>query len=132
MSGKRTGAFSEEVKNAVLLRSKGRCEMCGTSSEAVHFHHRQPRQMGGTSNPLVGGADNALLLHPRCHDRVEKNRATSYLMGWLVTKQDDPAQVPVRLWDGWYTLGRDGTLSPTSPVGQAEGGSEGEACLPSA
>ena len=112
---KKAGAFSDEVKASVVDRAKGRCELCGTRGEAAHFHHRQPRQMGGTSLPSVGGPDNALLLHPRCHERIESNRASAYLMGWLVSKQDDPANVPVRLWDGWFLLGRDGSLIPTSP-----------------
>ena len=71
--------------------------------------------MGGTSLPSVGGPHNGLLLHPRCHDRIESDRRAAYLNGWLVTKQDDPATVPVRLWDGWYMLGEDGSLSPASP-----------------
>lgn len=111
----RVGAFSDEVKALILDRSQGRCELCGTRAEGSHFHHRQPRQMGGTSLHGVGGPDNGLYLHPRCHDRVESNRASAYLMGWLVAKQDDPAEVPVRLWDGWHLLNRDGSLSLVPP-----------------
>lgn len=90
--------------------------MCGAPTERGHFHHRNPRRMGGTSREEVGGPDNALYLHPNCHERVERNRAGSYLLGHLVAAKDDPADTPVRLWDGWFLLNRDGTLSPASPV----------------
>lgn len=115
------GKFSDAVKTLVLDRAKNRCELCGTRSEASHFHHRQARQMGGSSNPHVGGPDNALLLHPSCHERIERNRATSYLMGWLVTKQDDPATTPVRLWDGWFLLDREGGMLAVDPSGLPRG-----------
>lgn len=77
--------------------------------------------MGGTSRADSGGAANALLLHPKCHERVERNRAAAYDMGWLVAQQDDPRDVAVRLWDGWVKLGEDGTLSTASPgTGQGD------------
>lgn len=100
----------------VLARAKNRCEICGAPTQHGQFHHRNPRRMGGTSRDEIGGADNALYLHPNCHSRVERERASSYIFGYLVAASDDPAETPVRLWDGWYTLGRDGTLSPASPV----------------
>lgn len=118
------GAFSDDVRATVVDRAKGRCELCGSRVEAAHFHHRQPRQMGGTSLPSVGGPHNALLLHPRCHDKVESNRTRAYLMGWIVTKQNDPADVAVRLWDGWFFLGSDGILIPASTEDRRAGSSQ--------
>lgn len=79
------------------------------------FHHRNPRRMGGTSRKEVGGADNALYLHPACHERVERNRSDAYESGWIVRANDTPAEIPVRLWDGWFILNVDGTLSTASP-----------------
>ena len=64
--------------------------------------------MGGTRRTDTAGAANALLLHPNCHEWVERNRATALQLGFLVTQQHDPATVPVRLWDGWRLLAPDG------------------------
>lgn len=121
----KVGAFNDDAKALIYARAKGRCEMCGTRAEGVHLHHRQPRQMGGTSLPSVGGADNGLFLHPRCHDIIESNRSTAYLNGWLVKKSDAPESVPVKLWDGWHYLHPDGSVSRTGQgnlTGQHDGG----------
>lgn len=71
--------------------------------------------MGGTSRNEIGGADNALFLHPKCHERVERNRSDAYENGWLVGASGNSADTPVRLWDGWFLLNSDGTLSIASP-----------------
>lgn len=75
--------------------------------------------MGGTSDTSLGTPANGLYLHYRCHERVESNRASSYLMGYLIAAADDPLMIPVRLWDGWWRLDVDGSLIP-SP-GQVDG-----------
>ena len=66
--------------------------------------------MGGTSRTDSGGAANALLLHPSCHEWVERNRSASYDMGYLVGQTDDPCTTRVKLWDGWYMLTEDGGM----------------------
>lgn len=71
--------------------------------------------MGGTSRKELGGADNALYLHPNCHERVERNRASAYLVGWLLTTNEIASQVPVRLWDGWFLLHPDGSKTNVVP-----------------
>lgn len=85
--------------------------------------------MGGTSDESLASPENGLYLHFLCHERVERNRATSYLMGYLVAAVDNPREVPVRLWDGWWMLDDDGSLIPASPSGLA-GAVRGEAPAP--
>lgn len=64
--------------------------------------------MGGTRRTDTAGAANAILLHPSCHEWVERNRAAAIDQGFLVTQQHDPASTPVRLWHGWCLLTPDG------------------------
>ena len=64
--------------------------------------------MGGTRRIDTSGAANALLLHPNCHEWVERNRATASEQGFLVSQQHDPAAIPVQLWSGWCLLTPDG------------------------
>lgn len=71
--------------------------------------------MGGTSRKELGGADNALYLHPNCHERVEQNRASSYVTGWLLAARDVASVVPVRMWDGWFLLHADGSKTNVVP-----------------
>lgn len=80
--------------------------------------------MGGTSRTDSGGMANALLLHPQCHEWVERNRSASYDLGYLVGQQDDPCETPVRMWDGWIKLSDDGSVI------EVEGRDGGEASLP--
>jgi 5-methylcytosine-specific restriction endonuclease McrA len=107
--GKRKGAFSDKTREAVYERAAGRCERCGGTGSVWHFHHRRPRGMGGTSRADSGNTANALLLHPSCHEWVERNRAAAYDMGYLVDQQSDPCGTRVKLWDGWVILTDTGT-----------------------
>lgn len=104
-------AFDDKAREAIYERAGGRCERCGSAGSVWHFHHRRPRGMGGTSRTDSGGLANALLLHPECHEWVERNRTASYDMGYLVDQQNDPCRTPVKLWDGWRYLSEDGTVS---------------------
>ena len=70
--------------------------------------------MGGTSRTDSGGAANALLLHPQCHEWVERNRAAAYDLGYLVGQSDDPRTTRVRMWDGWRYLTEDGKVQELS------------------
>ena len=104
---KRTGAFDAKLRELVYTRAAGKCERCGTPGQ-MQYHHRRPRGMGGTRRTDTAGAANALLLHPSCHEWVERNRAAALDQGFLVTQQHDPAAIPVRLWNGWCLLTPDG------------------------
>jgi hypothetical protein len=118
-SRKRTGAeFNEKVRELVYERSNGRCERCGNAGSEWQIHHRRPRGMGGTSRTDSGGAANALLLHPSCHEWVERNRSAAYDLGYLVDQQSDPCETPIRMWDGWIKLKDDGSVE------EVEGGDE--------
>ena len=106
--------FTNNVKKAVLERSKGRCEICGIVCLSGQYHHRRPRGMGGSKRAETGGAANAVLLHPWCHERVERNRQDASERGWLVPQSLDPREIPFKRHDGWFLLGDDGTLTAVS------------------
>lgn len=104
------------VRDTVKARAAMCCERCGVSVAAYghQVHHRQPRQMGGTSRPETNLPSNLLLLcAPRCHDEVESSRQISYERGWLVRPRHDPATSPVWLaGHGWSLLRADGSVAP--------------------
>lgn len=104
-------AFSNAERQAVIERSKGRCDLCGMPVKVGHFHHRRPRGMGGTKRASSGDPSNCLLLHPRCHADIESNRERSLANGWLVPQYQDPRDIPVKLWLGFMYLHSDGTVS---------------------
>ena len=110
-SRRKTGAeFNENIREVIYERAKARCERCEGAGSVWHFHHRRPRGMGGTSRTDSGGAANALLLHPQCHEWVERNRSAAYDLGYLVHQQDDPCEVPVRIGFMWVKLNNDGSI----------------------
>jgi hypothetical protein len=71
--------------------------------------------MGGTRRTTTAGAANALFLHPRCHEWVERNRTAAYDMGFLVAQQDEPCLIAVRMWDGEWYLDDDGSKKNVIP-----------------
>jgi 5-methylcytosine-specific restriction enzyme A len=110
-SRRKTGAeFNEQVRETIYERAQGCCERCGSSGSDWQIHHRRPRGMGGTSRTDSGSAANALLLHPSCHEWVERNRSVAYDLGYLVHQQDDPCEVPVKLGFVWGRLTQDGSV----------------------
>jgi 5-methylcytosine-specific restriction protein A len=104
--------FTEEVKEAIIRRSGGRCEICGVSAAQYHLHHRRPRGMGGSKQLESGSAANGILIHPHCHDKVESNRSAAIENGWLVRQGHDPAYTPLLRRGQWVTLTEDGSLFP--------------------
>jgi hypothetical protein len=74
--------------------------------------------MGGSSKAATNSPSNLLILCPFDHlQLVESRRAKSYKYGWLVYHGDDPAEQPVKLWDGWWLLTDDGLrVSVSAPV----------------
>jgi hypothetical protein len=102
---RRTGP-SEKTRRMVLDRSGGWCEVCGDPLHngdrwiAAHsIHHRQPRGMGGTSDPAANAVMNLMLVcgtgTTGCHGRIESHRTVSIDNGWLVPRPTDPATAPV-------------------------------------
>lgn len=103
--------FTEKTKGLIRDRSKGRCELCGLPAVwPMQIHHRKPRGMGGTKNPASRSPANALYLHFRCHDRIERNRDEALGYGWLVRQSGESEQEPVLLHYGWVLLNSDGTV----------------------
>lgn len=85
--------FPDEVKANVRRRSGNVCEICHTA-KATDFHHRKLRAHGDNREC------NCLHLCADCHTQaphaVHRNVGKSYLMGWLVRSEFDPAEVPVK------------------------------------
>lgn len=94
------------VKQEVQARWGGRCARCG--GPGSNIHHRQPRRMGGSRDPRVNGPANLLWLcgtgTTRCHGWIESHRDAAREAGWLLRDGQDPAAVPVLLWDGRRVL----------------------------
>ena len=103
-------AFTPHVKALVHLRAGGRCDRCGITVQAAQFHHRRARGMGGTSREESGEAANCLLLHPACHEYIERHRTESYEKGWLVRQNDEPTLVPVQVQGRWCILYDNATV----------------------
>jgi 5-methylcytosine-specific restriction protein A len=90
-------------------RAKGRCEVCGCYSRNLTRHHRRPRGMGGSADPVSESAANYLIACPNDHlVLIELHRRRATTEGWLVPQWADPRRVAVRMWDGWYYLLEDG------------------------
>lgn len=85
--------FPEEVKADVRRRSGNRCEIRADevcTGRATQFHHRKLRRHGDNREVnCLHGCDP-------CHEHVHANPGKSYLMGWLVRAELDPARVPVK------------------------------------
>jgi hypothetical protein len=77
---------------AVLSRSRGRCELCGR--RGTQIHHRLPRSAGGDDtidNLLyVCGFGNVDGCHGDCHSHTDR-----YRNGWLLRTGSVPSEVPV-------------------------------------
>lgn len=116
---KTDGSFSPEVKQLILKRTAGRCDRCGLRADNGQFHHRKPRRAGGTSDPAVGLPSNGLLLHPSCHDYVERKRKVAAELGFLLSAFQQPDEVPVYLWKGWHYLTQDGRALPSNAAGDS-------------
>lgn len=115
-SRKDTGPTSS-ARSVVTTRAQLCCERCGKSVKWVahQHHHRQPRQMGGSSRPEINCPSNLLLLCLPCHTEVESSRQISYERGWLVHAGHNPAVQPVWLAGrGSVYLRADGTTAPAT------------------
>lgn len=108
--------FSSATVARVLERDRGACVRCGRSVDlsargiAWSVHHRRPRGMSGSRNPLVSAASNALTLcgsgTTGCHGAVESDRDSARQRGYLVPQWRDPADVPVlHRVHGWSWAG---------------------------
>lgn len=115
------------VRDAVLARSGGRCEVAATEvcrragrslSGGGSQHHRRPGRMGGSKAAGTNEAPNLLQVcgsgTTGCHGAIESDRSRALAAGWLLHAGQDPAAEPVTLWDGRRVLLRaDGYLPGT-------------------
>jgi hypothetical protein len=106
--------FSEKTRHLIRCRAQNRCEICGVSCINGEIHHRRPRGMGGSKDPVCGSPANGILLHTACHRKVESNREQALERGWLVRQSVNPETVPFRRYDIWMMLNSDGTVTPFS------------------
>lgn len=102
-----TARMTDDQAQAVKERAGGVCQRCwGHSGQEIH--HRQGKGMGGTSKPDVHAAYNLVFLCRPCHSglhlAVGDERDAAILDGFLVSRYDNPAEVPV-LWaaGGWLS-----------------------------
>lgn len=101
---------SAKIRAQVEARDGNRCVKCGqpVARDEDSIHHRIPRGRGGGND-----VENLLLLcgtgTTRHHGWVEKNRAVSYKLGYLVETGIEPADVPVLVAGrGWMYASPDG------------------------
>jgi 5-methylcytosine-specific restriction endonuclease McrA len=111
---------SPKVRAQVEARDGNRCVKCGqpVARDEDSIHHRWPRGRGGTND-----VENLILLcgtgTTRHHGWVEKNRAVSYKLGYLVETGIDPADVPVLVaGKGWMYATADGRWITPEEYGQ--------------
>jgi hypothetical protein len=106
------GEFTAEVRDIVVNRSGGMCEVCG--DPAWDLHHRHPRKFGSTKRAWIGYASNCLAVCRMDHNLIEARRSLSYLLGWLVREGHDPSTVPVVYRGARVWLGVDGSVKETA------------------
>jgi HNH endonuclease len=105
-------AFDGDTKALIYQRARGLCDRCGMAIPGgMHFHHRNPRRMGGSDNIALGLPSNGVLLHPSCHDYIESHRKVAASLGFILGVEKDPMEWPVMLWYGWVYLNEDGSLT---------------------
>lgn len=112
---------SAATRKAVIERAAGRCERCGkTITGDYSIHHRKPRGMGGTKDPVANSPANLILLcgsatsPDGCHTTVERFRRSAMATGFIVARTADPSKVPVKRHDGWVILNTDATTTTTT------------------
>ena len=98
------------TRQAAIDRDQRRCVRCG--EPMAHIHHRRPRGMGGSRDPLTNRAANLVCLCRGCHDWIECHRADAYRDGWLVHRWDDPASIPLIVRDSEVYLDDDYQATP--------------------
>lgn len=86
-----------ETRELVRWRDRDRCRRCGAPTWQIH--HRKPRGMGGTRDPLINDPSNLVLLcgsgTTGCHGWVEMHRTAAREQGWLVSQHADPRYQPI-------------------------------------
>lgn len=115
-------SFSPIARALILDRDHGTCFRCGRTvvwwptgdarrPETVcpySIHHRRPRGMGGSTDPITDHPANGLTLcgtgTTGCHGWVESHRRQALADGYLLEHPQDPRTAPVRLPAGDLVL----------------------------
>lgn len=107
--------FPPDVRQTILDRCGGRCELCGHDlrTREGSVHHRRPRRMGGDRRPETSAASNGLAICGSgttfCHGRIETtDRAWAQSHGIILSENQHPAEEPAKLTYGWVILTDDG------------------------
>lgn len=116
-----SSGFPPAVREIIYARADRCCERCGKYAYGGSIHHRRPRGMGGSRNPVTNSAVNGVLLcgsgTTGCHGEVESNRPQAILDGWIVPQHTDPTFVPIRhLHYGLVYLDPDGMYLSAPPL----------------
>lgn len=110
--GSHLSGFSPATRWIIIQRAQESCERCCRATRQVEIHHRRPRGMGGSKDPLTNTAANGVLLCTDCHRFVESHREEGLTLGWLVPQGVDPRTVPVLYQGSQYLyLATDGGMS---------------------
>lgn len=106
------------LRPLVDARSDGRCDRCGQlfpvlddGSHLFALHHRQARTQGGSDS-----AENALIVHARCHAWIHGHPADAKGAGWIVPRGQDPATTPVLIAGRRCLLSADGGVQVLDEV----------------
>lgn len=97
----------EETATTVSDRDGWACVRCGRpvagGERGVDWsiHHRRPRGMGGSKDPVTDCPANLVVLcgsgTTLCHGEVEADRAAARERGLLVWQSQDPREVPIEV-----------------------------------
>lgn len=106
-----------DTRKLVHARSGMECERCGRSLmwEPSEIHHRLPRGMGGSSNPVINLTSNLVHLCRPCHSWAESNRDDARRDGLLVPFGWNPADVAVRIRGENRLLNNEGGYDTVPP-----------------
>lgn len=108
------------VRRIFFERDKERCFRCQKwlrweqRGTGWSMHHRLPRGMGGSSDPVVNGAANAVTLcgsgTTGCHGWIEQHRAIAEDHGYIVRRGIvPPSGIRIKKSDGiWVMLTSSG------------------------
>lgn len=100
-----SSGVSKATLEKVWAREASACLICHAplvrGGGGYSVHHRRPRGMGGSRDPVAASPANLVLLcgtgTTGCHGRVERSRDWYRDVGLLVPQGTDPATVPIRL-----------------------------------
>lgn len=95
------------ANEALMRRSLGRCECCGSPLGLnVERHHRKRRAAGGDR------LSNVLLLRSECHAYITENPGWAVQRGLIVPTHADPAETVLLYQDSfWCILDDDGYMN---------------------